>query len=102
DLSAKTAADSGSLKAILASMQIAMLVAFVVAFYVAPFANRLVLFWIGLALLFAGGLLRRHCFRVLGEYFTYAVIVRPEQKVINQGAYRWVRHPSYTGGTLMF
>jgi len=56
----------------------------------------------GIAVLVAGSLLRRHCFRVLGRYFTGDVQVQRDQPVITGGAYRWVRHPSYTGGILMF
>lgn len=59
-------------------------------------------FWTGIALLLAGSLLRRHCFRILGESFTGHVAVAEDQQVIDRGAYRWLRHPSYTGGLLMF
>jgi protein-S-isoprenylcysteine O-methyltransferase Ste14 len=30
------------------------------------------------------------------------VIVRPDQVVVDRGAYRYVRHPSYTAGALLF
>src|SRR5439155_24903313 len=59
-------------------------------------------FWLGNGLLIGGSLLRRHCWRILGEYFTGDVRARADQPVIDRGAYRWVRHPSYTGGILMF
>jgi len=59
-------------------------------------------FYGGLGLMITGSLLRRYCFRLLGEYFTGLVIVRPEQPVIDQGLYGWVRHPSYTAGFLLF
>lgn len=95
-------ADAGSLHLILAALQVATLIAFIISFYLPQSRYRVALFWIGLASLFAGSALRRHCFRMLGEYFTYAVIVSTDQKVIDRGAYRWVRHPSYTGGALMF
>ena len=64
--------------------------------------NRVVFFWIGLVTLIGGSLLRRHCFRVLGKFFTGAVMVQSDHVVIDRGAYRWVRHPSYTAGILMF
>ena len=96
-----SAVDAGSLRLILAGMQIATLLAFVVSFWMPHFPG-VIHFWIGIAFLIAGSLLRRHCFRILGEYFTYAVHASKEQPVIDRGAYRWVRHPSYTGGTLMF
>jgi protein-S-isoprenylcysteine O-methyltransferase Ste14 len=38
--------------------------------------------------------------RVLGRYFTTSVAVRPRQRVVNSGPYRWVRHPSYSGSLL--
>ncbi len=59
-------------------------------------------FWLGVLTTIAGGLLRRHCRRMLGSSFTAAVIVRSGHEVIERGAYRYVRHPSYTAGTLIF
>lgn len=98
----ESAADAGSVRVIVAGMQVGMFVAFFVSFFVPQFAARFVCFWIGIAMTAAGSLLRRHCFRILGDYFTYAVQVVDQQPVIDRGAYRWVRHPSYTGGMLMF
>src|SRR5262249_20259646 len=45
--------------------------------------------------------LRRHCFRVLGKYFTGAVTVQADHRVIEEGAYRWVRHPSYSAALML-
>jgi protein-S-isoprenylcysteine O-methyltransferase Ste14 len=56
----------------------------------------------GLLSMLLGSWLRRHCFRVLGKYFTGNVKVVDGQTVIEEGVYRWVRHPSYTGGMLMY
>ncbi len=39
---------------------------------------------------------------MLGESFTGAVIVKSAQTVVDRGAYRYVRHPSYSGGALVF
>jgi len=64
--------------------------------------HRVSIFWAGIILMLAGTGLRRHCFRMLGSSFTGAVIVRPNQSVVERGAYRWVRHPSYTAGLLIF
>ena len=58
-------------------------------------------FVVGVALLAAGSLLRRHCWRMLGASFTGDVQVRPDQQIVERGAYRLVRHPSYTAGILM-
>lgn len=97
--------DSGSLQVILLGMWIALAVAFPVAFVPVlrfPATANLPAFAVGTALLFLGSLLRRHCWRILGEYFTGEVQARVDQPVIDRGAYRWVRHPSYSGGMLMF
>jgi len=59
-------------------------------------------FFIGLGIMIAGSLLRRHCFRMLGRSFTAVVVVNLDQQIIERGAYRWVRHPSYTAGMLLF
>jgi protein-S-isoprenylcysteine O-methyltransferase Ste14 len=56
----------------------------------------------GLVALLAGTAIRRHCWHMLGKYFTGNVKAAADQPVIQQGAYRWVWHPSYTGGMLMY
>jgi protein-S-isoprenylcysteine O-methyltransferase Ste14 len=97
--------DRGSLKLILLTNQFAGMAAFAVCWIAAtavPPAWRVPSFWIGIGMFVSGGLLRRHCFRILGEFFTGDVNARPEQPVIDRGAYRWIRHPSYTAGMLLF
>jgi protein-S-isoprenylcysteine O-methyltransferase Ste14 len=96
--------DAHSKAFILVGQGLAMLAAHVIAARVAATAlpHRVWLFWIGLGTLVAGSLLRRHCFRMLGSSFTGAVVVSPEQMVVERGAYRYVRHPSYTAGAIMF
>lgn len=59
-----------------------------------------VYFWVGLALIVTGMLLRMHCWRVLGEFFTPTVTIAKEHKVVDKGAYKWVRHPSYSGAIM--
>jgi protein-S-isoprenylcysteine O-methyltransferase Ste14 len=56
----------------------------------------------GIACLVAGGLLRRHCFAMLGPRFTYIVKATTDQAVVERGAYKYVRHPSYTAGLLLY
>jgi len=68
----------------------------------ASLANPVAWFWIGIVTIVAGSLLRRHCWRMLGSSFTGAVIVKTDQTVVERGAYRYVRHPSYTAGALLF
>lgn len=97
--------DSGSLRFIVLGMWLGLLISFPIALVKAlRFAPSMSLpaFFIGTGLLIAGSLLRRHCWRILGPNFTGDVRAREDQPVIDRGAYRWVRHPSYTGGILMF
>src|SRR5260221_11382113 len=56
--------------------------------------------WTGAALAVSGLALRLWSVITLGQYFTYVVKVTPDQKVVETGPYRLIRHPSYSGGLL--
>jgi protein-S-isoprenylcysteine O-methyltransferase Ste14 len=45
----------------------------------------------------AGTVFRQWAIAVLGRYFFGVIGVQKEQKVVETGPYRWIRHPSYTG-----
>ncbi len=97
--------DSGSLKVIMGGMWVALLVAYILPFVGAgsfPQSGQLPLFVAGVLMIFLGSLLRRYCFRTLGEYFTGDVRAKRDQPVICSGPYHLVRHPSYTAGMIMF
>jgi protein-S-isoprenylcysteine O-methyltransferase len=97
--------DSGSMAVLLAGMGAAMLVAYPIAFVKAwsfPRNWHLPLFAAGVSMMFLGSLLRRYCWRTLGESFTGDVTVRPDQHIVSSGPYRLVRHPSYTAGMMMY
>ena len=55
---------------------------------------------IGYGLFAAGLLLRWYSVIYLGRFFTTNVAIAPDHRVIDTGPYRWIRHPSYTGGML--
>ena len=98
------AEDRGSLRVVLAGFGIATFAAFLLAFVARGATlpgNRSVWFFIGLLTLISGSLLRRHCFRVLGTFFTGVVEVQTDHRVVDAGAYRWVRHPSYSAALLI-
>jgi protein-S-isoprenylcysteine O-methyltransferase Ste14 len=57
--------------------------------------------WAGAAVSLSGMALRLWSVATLGQYFTYTVKVSPDQKVVEAGPYRLLRHPSYTGGLLV-
>jgi protein-S-isoprenylcysteine O-methyltransferase Ste14 len=52
---------------------------------------------IGLALMTGGTIFRVWCIRTLGKFFTATVKTQEKQQIITSGAYRVVRHPSYSG-----
>lgn len=96
--------DAGSCRVIMLGMQMACLVAFPLAWVQAlrfPKSWDIAVFASGLALLAGGSLLRRHCWRMLGASFTGDVQARADQRIVGEGAYRLLRHPSYTAGIMM-
>jgi protein-S-isoprenylcysteine O-methyltransferase len=56
--------------------------------------------WVGLALVWAGMLVREWAILSLGRAFTAMVEVNPGQELVTSGPYRRVRHPAYTGSML--
>jgi len=98
------AAGDGSLRILLLWMQFAYLAAFLLPLVPAlrfPDRWQLPVFVGGLVLVAGGSLLRRHCFRMLGDSFTGDVQARADQEVVTAGAYAFLRHPSYAAGILM-
>jgi protein-S-isoprenylcysteine O-methyltransferase Ste14 len=54
-------------------------------------------FFLGILLMICGVLFRWYSIRYLGSSFTRNVAVQPGQTVVQDGPYRLIRHPSYTG-----
>ena len=84
-------------------VSISLVIGFVLAFRAAE--HRLWMFgggWpsiaVGLAIAASGVALRTWSIVTLGRFFTYDVTIQPGHRVVTSGPYRWVRHPSYTGG----
>jgi len=93
--------DHGSWLVISQGWRLVRLAALVAAVATPPWlggAGRYALYGLGLMLMISGALLRQHCFRMLGRQFTYRVQVAERAGIIKRGIYKWVRHPSYTGG----
>ena len=98
------ASDSKSLQVIMVGQGVASFGSFWLAFVPAlqfPPPYRVAAFFAGIALMVTGALLRRHCWRMLGTSFTGDVRARSDQEVVSRGAYRFVRHPSYTAGIIL-
>jgi protein-S-isoprenylcysteine O-methyltransferase Ste14 len=96
--------DRGSMQFIMLAGWLAFPAAFAVSSWsrFALLNHRIVWFAVGIAILATGSMLRRCCFRTLGRFFTGNVKVQADHRVIEDGPYRFVRHPSYTGGMLMY
>jgi protein-S-isoprenylcysteine O-methyltransferase len=56
----------------------------------------------GIALALAGIALRWFAIVWLGRWFTVNVAMAADQPLVDDGPYRWVRHPSYSGALLAF
>ncbi len=95
--------DAKSMHAIVFGMWMASFLAFCLA-WVRPLqfhSHHVTIYLAGCAVMVAGSLLRRHCWRMLGQSFTGDVRARVDQQVVTSGAYSLVRHPSYTAGIIL-
>ncbi|KAI0777662.1 hypothetical protein BD413DRAFT_609980 [Trametes elegans] len=52
---------------------------------------------LGASIALAGGAVRAWSYRTLGRFFTWQLSVKNNHKLVTEGPYAWVRHPSYTG-----
>jgi len=96
--------DKGSMKVIVWTGMLAGISSFILAgaFRSAAMSNAIVPYIVGVALILSSTLLRRHCFAMLGDRFTFAVRATSDQLIVERGAYRHVRHPGYTAGLMLF
>ncbi len=65
-----------------------------------PFSDPL--YWMAVALFLGGILLRWWSIVHLGRFFTVNVAIVKDHRVVDNGPYTYVRHPSYTGVFLAF
>ena len=57
---------------------------------------------VGFSVLLTGVVFRLWAMALLGHLFTFDLTIRNQHKLITYGPYSLVRHPSYTGLTLLF
>ncbi len=63
---------------------------------------RWLCFAAGVAATVLGSLGRQWAISTLGRFFTLNVTISDDQRVVTNGPYRWVRHPSYTADLVAF
>jgi protein-S-isoprenylcysteine O-methyltransferase Ste14 len=93
-------ADRGSIVVVWVSVAGGIAGAFALAANVqsaAIHAGRWPVFVAGIAVMIVGIVIRQWSIVVLGRYFTTDVRTHAGQRVVDEGPYRWVRHPSYSG-----
>ena len=91
--------DRGSLLIIYASI----FVSITIAFYFAQTGVWILpdwVFYLGTVMMLLGIFVREWAVVMLRRYFSYSVRVREDHKVVQNGPYRVVRHPAYTGTML--
>lgn len=95
--------DAGSFRVLWGSTTLATAVALFVPFSgVGTVPDPRAAFWIGLAAMLVGFLVRMYAIVTLGDLFSHRVAVKPGHGVVDSGPYRWVRHPSYTGAVVTY
>ena len=95
--------DRGSLRIVIMAIFVAVLAAWFAAFTQAWARIQLFhfqAFVIGLALMWAGMALRFWAVLVLGRFFRITVTVQDEHRLIDNGPYRLLRHPAYSGSLI--
>jgi protein-S-isoprenylcysteine O-methyltransferase Ste14 len=60
------------------------------------------IYFVGIAVMFAGIVFRQWAIAVLGRYFSTVLGVQEEHEVVETGPYRLIRHPSYTGVLIFY
>jgi protein-S-isoprenylcysteine O-methyltransferase Ste14 len=95
-----TATDRGTSILIVAAYVLALLA---MASKVLPsVALSIVGAWAGVAIGVLGLALRIWAMRALGRFYTRTLVIAPDQPVVRQGPYRFVRHPGYLGSILIW
>jgi len=58
--------------------------------------------WLGVVLMLLGMGLRVWAMRVLGRFYTRTLLTTADQRIVQEGPYRRVRHPGYSGTLLIW
>ena len=58
--------------------------------------------WLGVGIIVLGIALRAWSTRVLGRFYTRTLLITHDHRVVQEGPYKLVRHPGYTGSLLVW
>jgi protein-S-isoprenylcysteine O-methyltransferase Ste14 len=92
--------DRGSLFILIGLQWVGLILNFTLAWLVPQAAitgQRAALFLFGLIFILLGVALRWFAIWTLGHYFTRDIAVSLDQRVVQHGPYRFIRHPAYSG-----
>ncbi len=67
-----------------------------------PILTNNLLTYFGLVLIIAGIIIRFAAIRTLGKFFTVNLSIDHEHRLVNNGLYKYIRHPAYSGSMLSF
>jgi len=67
-----------------------------------PITMTNLLLYLGSVFIVSGMIFRFIAVRTLGRFFTVDLAIHDNQRLIETGLYRFIRHPSYTGSLLSF
>jgi protein-S-isoprenylcysteine O-methyltransferase Ste14 len=95
--------DRGSKAVVIVALNLGIVLGFLAADFVPSLfvgPHWKTVFAAGIAVWLGGIAFRWYSIRALGRFFTTDVAISRGQHVVEQGPYRWLRHPSYLGGLL--
>ncbi len=102
----RSEADRGSTTAVGAAFGmdiLAILLALVFNYFqIGRLAEGTVIGWIGVVVMLIGIMLRVWSAQVLGRFYTRTLLTTADQQLVEQGPYRWIRHPGYLGSLLLW
>ena len=96
-------ADRGTKSIVIAAVNLGVFLGFLAVFAVPSLfvgTHWKTVFSLGIAVWLGGIFLRLYSIRILGRFFTFDVAIANGHRIVEQGPYRWLRHPSYLGSLL--
>jgi protein-S-isoprenylcysteine O-methyltransferase Ste14 len=95
--------DKGSLWVLLISITIGYLLTFsIAATKIGRIYHWNILFALGILIIIVGLMIRIISIRTLKQYFTYSVTKAENHELIENGFYKFIRHPGYLGQLVIF